>query len=280
MKILHISDLHFGPQRWEESDDNLLEKINSYNADIVINTGDSTSDGLEQEYRDAGDFLNRITCKYVISIIGNHDKRNMNAHDLFKEYIGDTEIIYPSGEKEFTKKDIFLDRKKTCIKDNYTDINLLKKINIDGKEALFIGIDLNLLYDDDGFIDESILDDLSIKMRDMSYDLLLLLIHHSLLGTNAAPLKNSQRVIDFINNQRIEYVFCGHTHELDLRKTYDLDHHQFIQFMCGATSVCNFPGRDNAFLFYENIGDDDFHMWLIRILKENNKLAFKDEKIF
>ncbi len=56
MNILHISDLHFGPRHWEGNDDMLLEKINSYPADIVINTGDSTSDGLESENQDAGEF--------------------------------------------------------------------------------------------------------------------------------------------------------------------------------------------------------------------------------
>jgi 3',5'-cyclic AMP phosphodiesterase CpdA len=53
MNVLHISDLHFGPRHWEGDDAKLLDKINSYNADIVINTGDSTSDGLESEFHDA-----------------------------------------------------------------------------------------------------------------------------------------------------------------------------------------------------------------------------------
>ena len=47
MNILHISDLHFGPRHWEGDDQVLLAKINSYDADIVINTGDNTTDGLE-----------------------------------------------------------------------------------------------------------------------------------------------------------------------------------------------------------------------------------------
>jgi 3',5'-cyclic AMP phosphodiesterase CpdA len=39
MNILHISDLHFGPYHWNQSDRLLLEKINSYDSDIVVNTG-------------------------------------------------------------------------------------------------------------------------------------------------------------------------------------------------------------------------------------------------
>ena len=89
MNILHISDLHFGPRHWEGDDNILLEKINSYDADIVINTGDSTTDGMEDEYAEAGRFLNAIECKNVISIMGNHDKRNMRSHELFLKYIFD-----------------------------------------------------------------------------------------------------------------------------------------------------------------------------------------------
>jgi len=79
MNILHISDLHFGPRHWEGDDQILLEKINSYNADIVINTGDNTTDGLEDEYAEAGRFLKAITCEHVISTIGNHDDKELSV---------------------------------------------------------------------------------------------------------------------------------------------------------------------------------------------------------
>jgi 3',5'-cyclic AMP phosphodiesterase CpdA len=45
MNILHLSDLHFGPRHWDGNDEVLLEKINSYPADVVIDTGDITTDG-------------------------------------------------------------------------------------------------------------------------------------------------------------------------------------------------------------------------------------------
>ena len=82
MNILHISDLHFGPRHWEGDDQILLEKLNSYNSDIVINTGDSTTDALEDEYVAAGIFLAGLKCENVISIIGNHDKRLVFVHKI------------------------------------------------------------------------------------------------------------------------------------------------------------------------------------------------------
>jgi 3',5'-cyclic AMP phosphodiesterase CpdA len=93
MNILHVSDLHFGPRHWGGDDQMLLNKLNSYHVDLVINTGDNTTDGLEDEYLKAGSFLKAIKCKNVISTIGNHDKRNMRSHELFRNYICNSEII-------------------------------------------------------------------------------------------------------------------------------------------------------------------------------------------
>jgi len=42
--------MHFGPRHWFGKSELLLEKLNSYAADIVINTGDNTTDGLENEF--------------------------------------------------------------------------------------------------------------------------------------------------------------------------------------------------------------------------------------
>ena len=46
MKIVHISDMHFGPYHWSANNDILLERINSFKPDLVFNTGDSTTDSL------------------------------------------------------------------------------------------------------------------------------------------------------------------------------------------------------------------------------------------
>ena len=76
--------MHFGPRHWLGDDGVLLKKLNTYAADIVINTGDNTTDGLEDEFKDSGAFLKSIDCSNIISIIGNHDKRNMRSPDFFR----------------------------------------------------------------------------------------------------------------------------------------------------------------------------------------------------
>lgn len=281
MNILHISDLHFGPRHWDGNDLKLLEKINSFDADIVINTGDNTTDGLQDEYARAGRFLKAINCKNVISVIGNHDKRNMRSHELFRKYIYNPEIIYIPEMVKTKKKHLFLNREITKVRDNFTDVNFIKPISINGKCVLFICIDSNELYNDDGYVEEEVLKSVSKKINQTTFDLPLMLTHYSILGTDECPLRNSALLIDFVQEHKIEYVFCGHTHELELMRTTDLHHgRSFTQFMCGTLSSSNHPNDDNMFLYYKNLGSDDMHLYLIRIFLKNRKVEFKEEMVF
>ena len=71
------------------------------------------------------------------------------------------------------------------------------------------------------FVEESILSTIEEKLRGMTYDLVLLLTHYPLLGTDIDVFMNSRSLIDFVNSQKIEFVFCGHDHFLRLENTCD-----------------------------------------------------------
>ena len=173
-----------------------------------------------------------------------------------------------------------MDRKITKLKEDFTDVNFLELLTIDGKRVLFIGIDNTLVFNDYGFVEESILNTIEEKLHGMTYDLPLLLTHYPLLGTDMDLFMNSRRLIDFVNSQKIEFVFCGHDHLLRLENSCDLyAKHRFYHFMCGTTGGANTRGDDNVFLFYENVGDDNFHLYLIRLLHNDGRLEFKEEKI-
>jgi 3',5'-cyclic AMP phosphodiesterase CpdA len=218
MNILHISDMHFGPRHWLGKTELLLEKLNSYAADIVINTGDSTTDGLESEFAAAGDFLNAIACQHVVSIPGNHDKRNMRSADYFYQYIDDTDVIHPLNRDNCKKNYIYLDATTNGVRQHFTDINFLKNITIDGNAVLLVCLDTNTLYSDKGFVDTEILKTLSHAISQACYDKIMLLNHHSILDTDSDPLFNSRLVVDFVRENNIEHVFCGHTHQLSIMK--------------------------------------------------------------
>lgn len=281
MNLIHFSDLHFGPRHWQGDNQILIDKINSYKADIIINTGDNTSDGLEDEFSDAGKFLKSIHCKHVISTLGNHDKRNMRSHEFFQKYIYTPElVVIPESEKN-TKNYLFLDREITMIENNFTDINFIESINIDGKTVLIICIDSNELYNNDGYVEKEVLKAVSLKIKEADYDIPLLITHHSVLGTDECPLRNSADLIDFVQLHEIDHVFCGHTHELELMRTKDLyKGYTFTQYMCGTLSSRNHPNDDNMFLYYENFGDKNMHIHLIRVFLDEENVFFKDELIY
>ena len=235
------------------NDQLLLEKINSFDADLVLNTGDNTTDGLESEFTEAGSFLKQIKCANIVSTLGNHDKRNMRAHELFQQYINKSEIITISKTIKTSKKHLFLNLEITKVNDHFTDINFVKSFDIKGKKVLVISIDSNELYSDDGYVEKKVLKAVSKVIKTSNYDIPLLVTHYSVLGTDECPLKNSARLIDFVQKNKIKHVFCGHTHELELMRTNDLyNGHKFDQYMCGTTSSRNHPNDDNMFLYYEN----------------------------
>ncbi len=280
MNLLHISDMHFGPRHWQGRSELLLEKLNSYAADIVINTGDSTTDALEIEFETAGKFLKSIDCQNIISIPGNHDKRNMRSADYFRQYIDDVEVIRPLDRDNCNKKNIFLDANTNQIQEHLTDINFLKSIIVEGVSVLVVCLDSCELYEDNGLVDREMLRTVSLAIKQASYDRIILLNHHSILDTDSDPLFNSRIVIEFVIEHNIEYVFCGHTHQLAMMKSTDLYHkHTFTQYKNGSLSSANTPNDTNMFMYYKNLGCEDMEIHVIRMFVENEGLKFKEEII-
>ena len=280
MNILHISDMHFGPRHWLGKNDLLLEKLNSFDTDIVINTGDNTTDALENEFEAAGNFLKSIDCQHIVSIPGNHDKRNMRSTDYFRQYIDEIEVIRPLNRDKCRKRNIYLEGNTIGIKEHFTDINFLKRITINGECLLIVCLDSNSLYEDNGFVDKEILRTISHAISKESYDRIILLNHHSILDTDSDPLFNSRIVVEFVREHNIEHVFCGHTHHLSIMKSTDLYHkHSFTQYKNGSLSSGNTLNDTNMFLYYKNFGTEAMEIHVIRAIVDNGYMSFKEEII-
>ena len=272
--------MHFGPRHWLGKSELLLEKLNSYAADIVINTGDNTTDALENEFEAVGNFLKSIDCQHIVSIPGNHDKRNMRSADYFREYIDDIEVIRPLNPDNCRKNNIFLDGNTNGIKEDFTDINFLKTIKINGETILIVCLDSNSLYEDNGFVDQEMLRTLSHAINKASYDKIMLLNHHSILDTDSDPLFNSRTVVEFVRENKIEHVFCGHTHQLSIMRSTDLYHkHSFTQYKNGSLSSANTLNDTNMFLYYKNFGSEAMEIHVVRAIIENESLKFEEEII-
>ena len=95
--IAQISDLHCGDPHFVP---NLLERaiaeINELGADIVVCSGDLTTYGFKEEYAEAKTYLDKIQCKSLVVIPGNHDSRNV-GYLHFEQLFGDRSSVLRVG---------------------------------------------------------------------------------------------------------------------------------------------------------------------------------------
>jgi 3',5'-cyclic-AMP phosphodiesterase len=96
-RIVQLSDLHCGqqfflPQHLESA----IAEVNEMEPDVVVISGDLTSNGFRDEYALARDYLNRIECEAMVVIPGNHDSRNV-GYVHFEELFGDRNSVLRAG---------------------------------------------------------------------------------------------------------------------------------------------------------------------------------------
>ncbi len=280
MNLLHISDIHFGPYHWDVDDNIVLNRLNAFNADIVLNTGDLTSDSLQVEFQEAQDFLKKLTCNNIVSILGNHDKYSKRSHEMFRKYIYDGNFIQPKDAAIVKKRKVFISPVSARLNDYFTDVNFLRSFDVGDEKILIICVDTNLFQSDSGYVDWQILAALEEEIANTPHDRALLLAHHSVLSTDEDPLINSKRLSDFILAQNIEATFCGHTHELDILQVIDvISGGQFRQFMCGSLSSVNIPRDTNMYCTYENFGTPEEVITVVRLVPTEQGLEFVESVV-
>src|SRR5438876_9005185 len=91
--IAQLSDLHCGQQFFLPS---LLERAiaetNELGPDVVVISGDLTSNGFKEEYELARQFVESIECEQLVVIPGNHDARNV-GYVHFEQMFGDRSSV-------------------------------------------------------------------------------------------------------------------------------------------------------------------------------------------
>jgi len=96
-KIAHISDIHCGGAHFVPSlMDRAIAEINDMQPELVVCSGDLTTFGFKQEYREAKTYLDKIECEAFVVIPGNHDSRNV-GYVHFEELFGDRNSVLRVG---------------------------------------------------------------------------------------------------------------------------------------------------------------------------------------
>ena len=104
--IAQMSDIHCGDPRFDaELMERTIADVNRLGPDLVIVGGDLTAAGYRKEFEQAREYLDGISSAPVVTILGNHDCRNVgwvHYERLFGEtYHAQTFEVTgaPSGEK-------------------------------------------------------------------------------------------------------------------------------------------------------------------------------------
>ncbi|MBL4820363.1 MAG: metallophosphoesterase [Gammaproteobacteria bacterium] len=96
-RILHISDLHFGPPFVPAVAESLLKAIPSLGLDAIVVSGDLTQRAKRHEFEAARQFFDRIPDLPMLVIPGNHDVPLWRIFErLFKPHKLYCEIITPN----------------------------------------------------------------------------------------------------------------------------------------------------------------------------------------
>lgn len=94
LRILHISDLHFGPPFLPKIAEEVLNSARQLRPNALVVSGDLTQRARRAQFLAAREYLDRFRPVPMLVIPGNHDvplygvhKRLTDPHALYKEYI-------------------------------------------------------------------------------------------------------------------------------------------------------------------------------------------------
>lgn len=131
LKIIHISDIHYGSTTFKNQLNNMKNKINELKPDIVVFTGDLIDKDFKYQDKDINDIVsilskvNTTIGKYAIE--GNHDK------EIFKQIMQKSNFIILNNTSDLIYKNtstpIYINGIGSSIKNNNDIAQAFEKTN-------------------------------------------------------------------------------------------------------------------------------------------------------
>jgi len=240
MKIMHITDLHFGYHR-QDIIEPFLNDVARLKPDYVIVSGDLTHRGKNEQYLELMDFLQRIRAQVII-VPGNHDvpwnnliARAFYPYWRYKRYVAE---LFPQ--------------------------------QIETSELTIYGINtVNPLYIKDGIMRRSALNRLSRFMRKNSDKRNLVFLHHNFdyIAGLHKPLRHYQKFVRYLKNSPIHMVFTGHLHYANITILEKNDHKPCLLLHGGSLLCQRSKDKKNSYYFIELDGSQCAIQW--RVFGEN-----------
>ena len=227
-RILHISDLHFGPPFVPAVAEVLLQTIPSLDPDAIVVSGDLTQRAKRHQFEEARQFFDRMPNLPMLVIPGNHDvalwrifERFFKPHDLY------CEIISP-------------------------DLNPILKVG----NVVLVGLDSTAPRRSisNGRIDRYQLRHCAEAFATVPDDMVRIVVahHHFAPGHDRVfdvAMPRARRAIDCFVEQRVDMILGGHLHRSYIGNSLDFfpGHHRdrgVIIVQCGTTTSSRGKGRE------------------------------------
>lgn len=227
IRILHISDLHFGPPYVPRVGEALLRIAPELNPDVIVASGDFTQRAKAKQFAQAREFLDQLPSVPIVTVPGNHDvplyrvaERVRRPLDLYRQYIS-------------------------------PELNTVTKV----KDAVIVGLDSTaprsaisngrLHMDQLAFCDQA--------FAEATEDIQIVVAHHHFapapdtLSDRSMP--KARRAIGRFVEQGVEMVLGGHLHRAYISNSLDFypgNHRDrgivFVQ--CGTSTSRRGRGRE------------------------------------
>lgn len=178
MKIVHISDVHFGFELLRDKVEKAIKQINELEPDVVVLSGDIGLWGIHHEFRDAYETLSKLKSE-LFAVPGNHDARN-DGIKYFRLYFGKNRKV-------------------------------LKRDNV-----VFIGVDSTLPDSDDGYIGPEQREWVAKRVRENCINIIAM--HHHVVpvphtGRNMNVLIDAAETVEALTlHCHGGIVLAGHRH--------------------------------------------------------------------
>lgn len=227
-RILHISDLHFGPPFVPVVAEALLRTIPLLHVDAIVVSGDITQRARREQFEQARAYFERFPAVPLLVIPGNHDvalwrvfERLCRPHALYRE------IISP-------------------------DLNPVLRVG----NVMLVGLDSTAPRRaiSNGRIDLHQLHHSATVFAAAPPELVRIVVahHHFAPGHDRVmdmPMPGSRRALDFFVEQGVEVILGGHLHRSYIGSSLDFypGHHRergVIIVQCGTTTSSRGKGRE------------------------------------
>ena len=227
-RILHISDLHFGPPFVPAVAEALLCTIPALEPDAIVVSGDLTQRAKRSQFEQARHFFDRLPKLPLLVIPGNHDVALWRVFErIFRPHALYCEIICP-------------------------DLNPVLHVG----NVVLVGLDSTSPRRSisNGRIDQHQLEHSARAFAGIPEDKVRIIVahHHFAPGHDRIydiSMPGSKRAIDSFVDQRVEMILGGHLHRSYIGNSLDFfpGHHRergVIIVQCGTTTSSRGKGRE------------------------------------